>query len=150
MRVSVGADEVFFAGATTLAALSRTDGAVKWRYARRPAPPSAISPAALSGKSVFFGYGSTVAALAPHTGRIQWKAHADGWFAPVVTPTTVYVRGTDNRDLVALDAGNGVELWRQHFDGPITSPPLIDNATLYVVAGDVLYAIEGSDHAAVK
>jgi outer membrane protein assembly factor BamB len=88
-------------------------------------------------KSIQFG-------LEPSDSRLVWRSFIDGSCraAPAVTPSMVYVGGTD-RKLYALDKATGSIKWTFPTKGDTSTTPVVVNGTIYFGCGDgKLYALD--------
>ena len=74
----------------------------------------------------------------------SWSSGADVVGTPIVADGTVYVAGAQGT-VRALDAEDGVSVWKFETDGRITSPASYHDGTVYVTADTVTHALDADD-----
>lgn len=130
-----------------------TDGKELWRF---PTAKQIFSTPAVSGGLVYFhARDDHVYAVDARSGALVWKTPAPypqdefSIFAdmnkssPAVAGGRIFV-GV-GRDVLALDAKTGRELWRYATGGKVDSSPLVVGETVYVGSDDRgLYGLEAS------
>lgn len=135
-----------------------TDGTVRWKFL---APKQIFSTPAVAGGVVYFhARDDHVYAVAAKDGALVWKTpapHPQDEFSifadmnkssPAVAQGRVFV-GV-GRDVLALDAQTGRELWRQATGGKVDSSPLVVGGTVYVGSDDrSLYGLDAATGRAV-
>jgi outer membrane protein assembly factor BamB len=81
---------------------------------------------------------------APTLHAVQWRFHANGPLisSPAVADGVVYV-GSNDGNLYALRASDGVRLWHYSTSGPVTSSPAVANGVVYFASEDGgVYAVD--------
>lgn len=74
----------------------------------------------------------------------SWSSGADVVGTPIVADGTVYVAGAQGT-VRALDAEDGVSVWKFETDGRITSSASYHDGTVYVTADTVTYALDADE-----
>ncbi len=130
--------------ASSLLALDPATGAVRWKF---PVPTQVFgTPAVAGGRVYVHARNDHLYALGADTGALVWKVPVPfpqdeftvfqdmSKSSPAVADGRVFVGA--GRDLLAVDAATGRELWRQTTRGKVDSSPLVVGQTVYVGSDD--------------
>jgi outer membrane protein assembly factor BamB len=98
---------------------------------------------------VFGGRNPELHALSTTTGRKVWSYadEAGGWISgdPVIDGSVVYVGGSDNHEMIALDLFTGEIIWQFKFLFNNFSAPVFHDKYLLFTTGDAYASMGGSD-----
>jgi len=113
---------------------SKTDGGIlDWVY----------SFPAVSKNAVFIGGVDSVYSFNKKTGRRNWKFNTIRVVSSPSIAASILYFGSNDKNLYALDAVTGEELWRFQTRGEIETSPAIDKAVVYFGSNDgYVYALE--------
>jgi outer membrane protein assembly factor BamB len=136
----VGDGSVFVAYAGTqegpggVAAVSRTDGKVRWSSSIRGGPGAGP---ALGALLIVPGRSGELVGLDPHHGGVRWKSPGTAAFSvqPVIAGGMAYVGNADGR-VHRIDLHDGGEAWSVDLGGPITGDPVLIDGRLLVGLAD--------------
>ena len=103
----------------------------------------------VSGSHLYFQVGEYVVAFDLETGRKVWEYRGPrmDFFGPfyirlVLHQGVIYVAGSDENYLYAIDAETGELKWKKEFPGKVLSTPAASGSSLFVAVGGTLYAID--------
>lgn len=92
----------------------------------------------------YVSFDNFVALVDPTDGSVQWEIEVmDDTYAtgfPTVADGTLYSPHLET--LVAVDAKSGEQRWKATFDDRVEDSVAVDDESVYVVAGDGLYALD--------
>jgi outer membrane protein assembly factor BamB len=127
-----------------IAAVDRTTGAVRWRYAS-PIQEVIYTPAVVDGRAFVLGHDRQVVAMDAATGASIWTRTFDTELEalPSVVGDTVFVIANDGL-AAALDVATGEMRWSVPIEGEAFAPTIADGFLLVGTNVGHLYAIGGS------
>lgn len=131
-------------GEGRLYCVDRTDGTVRWRY---DAVGESYAMAVTDGRRAFtVGTDGTLHAVDLENGEAIWTYtfRRESYERPAVADGTVYAVGTNDDELVALDASSGDQIWQVPLDVGVTPSPTV--AGEYVLLQGNLEANENRLH----
>jgi outer membrane protein assembly factor BamB len=129
-----------------LTAVSLDSGEVNWRT---PVDARLTRPTADRSRVYVGTHDGRLRAFDRGDGTERWQYEPDtallGSLGAMSTPVRVgdlLVAGNENGVLYAVDAAEGTLRWSFHTDGDLQTPPAVQDGSLYLPAGDTLYAID--------
>lgn len=128
-------DYIFVHFPGTVQARNRFTGALVWSTLLTPWDENKSSMTYDSGKIYVFGNRGNLFCMDANTGAVLWVEKPGNYptpksSSPVIIGQNVYVIN-GQRDLVALDADDGTELWRINFASGLLGAPVYDEGLLY-------------------
>ena len=79
--------------------------------------------------------------------QIAWSTTLGGESSPAALVDGIVYTVAGNREVIALDASDGADLWRYPLDGDVAYGPHVANGVLYVgTSFGTVYAITGSEN----
>lgn len=124
--------------AAAVVALDAATGEERWRYGEFGRKENVDASPAVADGTVFVGGGEgAVVALDAATGGERWRREtgASVRASPAVAGGTVYVGVHEAGEVVALDAGDGTEVWRAGLDGRnVKASPAVADGTVFAAS----------------
>jgi eukaryotic-like serine/threonine-protein kinase len=137
-RPLINNNKIYFADwAGSVFAVNLATHDLIWRYNTSAAIQS--SPVFFNNCIYFAGRSTSVYSLHSETGQLNWSCRYPGgsWICgtPIVSDSVVYVGGSDNHLLIALNPISGIEVWLAQLDYNVFTTPIITENFVYVTTG---------------
>jgi outer membrane protein assembly factor BamB len=147
-------DVVYFGGFNSkIYAVDRSNGQAIWVNEtwteETEASGQIIGGLTLANGMIYVGTGNGgVLALSQRSGELEWafaEMEKGVWARPVYVNGVLYVASLD-KNLYALDAGTGEELWRQDLAGAVAGAPVYVDGMLYIGSfAHKIYKLDADD-----